>query len=203
MNYVFWGTPEFARIVLAALIDAGHSPAALVTNPDRPAGRKQILTSPPTKELVRLRAPQASIFQPSKARDIIPDLRALAPDLFIVAAYANIIPDEVLSIPRLGTVGVHPSLLPKYRGASPIQTAILEGDTDTGVTLYMLDRDVDHGPIIAQETLAIGTDHYRDLMPKLAALGGSLLARTFARIQEGTLVPQEQRHADALSLIHI
>jgi methionyl-tRNA formyltransferase len=140
MRYVFFGTPRFAEIVLRKLLDAGMPPVALVCNPDRPVGRKKIVTSPPTKTLATNNRTPIEILQPEKLDEaFMEQLQTLRPDFFVVAAYAKIIPKAVLAIPRLGTLGVHPSLLPKYRGASPIQSVILNGERETGVTIYAMD----------------------------------------------------------------
>src|ERR1700690_3293179 len=141
MKYVFFGSPRFAAIVLQKLIDGGIAPAAGVCNPDRPVGRKKIVTPPPVKTLVVSTSSEIDILQPEKLDDMFTKrLAAIEPDFFVVAAYAKIIPANVLAIPRLGTIGTHPSLLPKYRGASPIQAALLGGDAKTGTTLYLMDE---------------------------------------------------------------
>src|SRR3989344_5918744 len=139
MKFVFFGSPEFAAIVLEKLIKAGFMPAAVVCAPDAPAGRKKIPTPPPAKVRImnyeeRIKN-KIQILQPETLSIIHDSLFVIQPDFFIVAAYAKIIPKEILDIPRLGTIGVHPSLLPKYRGASPIQSAILNDEAETGTTL--------------------------------------------------------------------
>src|SRR6266481_8138985 len=152
MKYVFFGTPEFAAIVLDELIAAGFLPDAIICNPDRPAGRKKVITPPPVKKLIAERGleSQTKILQPEKPTpELFKEFDDI--DFFVVAAYAKIIPQSILDIPRLGAIGVHPSLLPKYRGSSPIQSAILAGEMETGVTLYMLDHKMDHGPMLAAE----------------------------------------------------
>ena len=203
MKYVFFGTPRFAAIVLERLLSNGHPPVALVANPDRPVGRKKIVTPPPTKILLTVRGALAGhankdiplILQPEKLDTVFMEkIRALEPDFFIVAAYAKIIPKEVLAIPRLGTIGVHPSLLPKYRGASPIQSAILGGETMTGVTLYLVDEKMDHGPVLAAEKIAIDplrvtTSTLGDL---LANLGGDMAAKLIPEFIEGNAASESQ-----------
>ncbi len=188
MNYVFFGTPRFAEIVLRNLLDAGLPPRALVANPDRPAGRKKMVTPPATKELVRKSkyASDIAVFQPEQwDGELLRSLAAQEPDLFVVAAYAKIIPKAVLDIPKFGTIGVHPSLLPKYRGSSPIQTAILHGEAQTGTTLYHVDEKMDHGPII--QSAAISMDPlaatYSLLEEKLATLGAKLLIDAMPRLE--------------------
>jgi methionyl-tRNA formyltransferase len=198
MKYVFFGSPRFARIVLETLLDSGFPPAALVTNPDKPAGRKHILTPPETKQLLSERFPETVIFQPEKLREIRENLVALNPDFFVVAAYAKIIPQSILDIPRLGTIGVHPSLLPRYRGASPIQSALLHGETSSGVTLYLLGAGVDDGPVFAQKNLAIGeNENYAELEGSLAALGGKMLAELIPHFLEGKAETAPQEDAKA------
>ena len=192
MKFVFFGTPRFAEIVLRGMFRAGMEPVALVCNPDRPVGRKKVVTPPPTKRLVQEHRIKAGteILQPEKLdEDLIRRLEGLDPDLFVVAAYAKIIPSAVLRIPRLGTIGVHPSLLPQYRGASPIQSALLNGEAETGVTLYRMDEKMDHGPVLAQEKLALDALNttYLELEERLAKLAADLLGRAIPAFTEGKL----------------
>lgn len=199
--YVFFGTPKFAARILEALIFGGFEPLSVVANPDRPAGRKKIMTPPATKTLVRARddAGRIGIFQPEKL-DVEAEriLRNLAPDFFIVAAYSKILPRRILEIPKLGSLGVHPSFLPRHRGPAPIQTAILSGDEETGVTIYLMDEGVDRGPIIAQRSCPIEKNEtYETLEKKLAASAGALLLRTLPSFLEGALTPQPQDESQA------
>jgi len=205
MKYVFFGSPRFAAIILGSLIEAGMPPVALVCNPDRPVGRKQIITPPLTKQEIFEAAERSgvssaiTILQPEKLDErFIEHLRALAPDFFIVAAYAKIIPQAVLDIPLLGTLGTHPSLLPKYRGASPIQSALLAGDAITGTTLYAMDAKMDHGAIYAQREwpIAQGTN-YLSLEAQLAALSADTLIKVIPDFYAGKLTPQEQDESRA------
>lgn len=199
-KYVFFGTPRFAEIVLAGLFAAGMPPAAVVCNPDRPIGRKQIVTPPPTKQLALARDPRIAILQPETLDGaFIEELRALAPDLFVVAAYAKIIPQAVLDIPRRGTIGVHPSLLPKYRGATPIQSAILNGAYETGVTLYRMDEKMDHGPVIVQKKISLDSvrTDYPALEEELAELGAELLVATLPAAAAGSIAPRAQDETQA------
>lgn len=173
-KYVFWGTPEFAAIILEKLINAGYIPAAVVCNPDRPAGRKKIITPPPTKILAQKY--NIPVLQPEVLSNSKFEALNSKPDFAIVAAYAKILPKEIFSMPRFGTIGIHPSLLPRHRGTTPIQSAILAGDKITGVTLYLFDEKFDHGPILASRELTItNNDNYNSLTRKLAELGGELL----------------------------
>lgn len=201
MSYVFFGTPRFAEIVLERLFAAGMPPAAVVCNPDRPLGRKKIIAPPPVKRLALSRAPHAAVFQPEALdENFIKELRAMKPDLFVVAAYAKIIPQAVLVIPARGAIGVHPSLLPKYRGAAPIQSAIMNGERETGVTLYLMDEKMDHGPILARASVPLDarrTD-YAALERALAELGGDLLVKTLPAAAAGRAAapePQDETQA--------
>jgi methionyl-tRNA formyltransferase len=197
IKYVFFGTPRFAEIVLTGLIDAGMEPTAVVCNPDRPFGRKHILTPPPTKMLAIKTSPDIDILQPEKIDEVfIKRLRALEPDFFVVAAYAKIIPASVLAIPKFGTLGVHPSLLPQYRGASPIQSVILAGEATTGVTIYLMDEQMDHGPICGEQKILsfdpLSTT-YPVLEEKLATLAIDLIPLAMAaRMDPGVPAPDPQ-----------
>jgi methionyl-tRNA formyltransferase len=200
MKYVFFGTPRFAEIVLNGLISDGFVPTALVCNPDRPLGRKKIITPPPTKRLVLDKKLSTLVLQPEKLDDeFVAQLHALAPDFFVVAAYAKIIPHAVLDIPRLGTLGTHPSLLPAYRGASPIQSVILAGETQTGSTIYAMDERMDHGAIFAQEEIPLDalTTDYLALEEQLAKLSARLLIKTIPVLLNGAVMPRAQDESRA------
>jgi methionyl-tRNA formyltransferase len=195
MKYVFFGTPRFAEIILNGLIGAGMLPVALVCNPDRPLGRKKIVTPPPTKQSVISKSATTKIFQPEKLDDnFIQELKDLHPDFFVVAAYAKIIPAAVLDIPRLGTLGTHPSLLPSYRGASPIQSALLTGESKTGSTIYKMDEKTDHGAIYAQKEIPLDalTTNYLELEEQLAKLSENLLIDLIPTLLDGTAIPRSQ-----------
>jgi len=196
MKYIFFGTPRFAEIVLGGLLDAGMPPVALVCNPDRPVGRKKTITPPPTKVLALERSADIDIIQPEKIDEtFLQRLRALEPDFFVVAAYAKILPKSLLDIPRLGTLGTHPSLLPKYRGASPIQSAILAGETaETGATIYLMDEKTDHGPILVQDKLSGASESimYLELEEKLAKLSAQLLIKTIPNFFTGKTTSRTQ-----------
>lgn len=198
MKFVFFGTPEFAAVVLGKLVSAGFIPEAVVCNPDRPVGRKKIITPPAVKQLIANGKLPIEILQPENINTISDKLSDIRPDVFIVAAYAKILPKEIIGIPKLGTIGVHPSLLPKYRGASPIQSAILSGEKETGVTLYLLDEKMDNGPILANSKwlIANGTD-YETLEKKLAEMGGDLLAETLPKFTAGEITPKPQNDSEA------
>lgn len=196
MKYVFFGTPRFASLVLAELLDE-FPPLAVVANPDRPAGRKKILTPPAVKTLLAEKNPGVELLQPEKISEIATRLRELNPDFFVVAAYGKIIPQSILDIPRLGTIGVHPSLLPRYRGATPIQSAILSGEDETGTTLYLMDADVDHGPILASAKISVDNMDYPELEAALASVGAKLLAETMPKMTRGEVGPRVQDESRA------
>ncbi|MFH1193090.1 MAG: methionyl-tRNA formyltransferase [Candidatus Jorgensenbacteria bacterium] len=199
MKYAFFGTPEFAAIILEKLIGAGFPPAVVVCNPDRPVGRKRVVTPTPVKQSILEQGEdtreQITLLQPEHPLEIRAALENAACDFFVVAAYARILSPEILSIPRLGTVGVHPSLLPRLRGSTPIQTAILEGDAEVGTSLFMLDERIDHGSILAQAALpdyAPDSMGYDTLMRELAALSAELLIETIPRFADGAIAPRPQ-----------
>ena len=204
MKYIFFGTPRFAAIILKKLIEAGFIPEAVVCNPDEPVGRKKILTAPATKARIMNYElgikNKIKILQPTKlsTSDVVNELKQLNADVFIVAAYNKIIPEEIINIPKFKTIGVHPSLLPKYRGPSPIQTAILNGDKKTGVDLFLIDKGIDHGPVLVSIECKISEkDNYETMEAKLAELGAKLLVDNLSKYLEGKLEAKEQDHSQA------
>lgn len=193
MNIVFAGTPEFAVPTLDHLVKAGFRPSAVYTQPDRPAGRGRQPRPSPVKQY----AEQAGIpvFQPLTLRD--PEAQAtlasLKPDLMVVVAYGLILPKAVLDTPRLGCVNVHASLLPRWRGAAPIQRALLAGDSETGITIMRMDVGLDTGPMLARRECPISADDTAgELHDRLAELGGRLLAEVMPDFVAGKLLPQPQ-----------
>jgi methionyl-tRNA formyltransferase len=188
------GTPELACVSLQALLETpGVELQAVVTQPDRPKGRDLRLQPPPVKELAR-RA-NLPVLQPEKAREpgFIEELRRLEPDLIAVAAYGQLLPPDLLALPRLGCVNVHTSLLPKYRGAAPIQWAILNGDAESGVTIMKMDAGLDSGAILSQATTPITPeDTAQTLHDRLARLGADLLVKTIPGYVTGDILPQPQ-----------
>lgn len=193
MKYVFFGTPEFAAEILGRLIENNLLPQTVVCNPDQPVGRKKIITPPPVKRLIAKSKAQIEILQPEDPATISNQLSAISPDFFVVAAYAKILPREIITLPKLHTIGVHPSLLPKYRGSTPIQSAILSGEQETGVTIFLMDEKVDHGPVLTNSHLPITiTDNYETIEKKLAASAAQLLVETLPKFLEGTLTPLTQ-----------
>ncbi|HEV8574909.1 MAG TPA: methionyl-tRNA formyltransferase [Dehalococcoidia bacterium] len=193
MSVVFIGTPAFAVPSLRALVRAGHEVAAVITQPDRPAGRRRTLTPPPVKvAALELGLP---VLQPASLRnsDTLTELHALFAEVFVVAAYGQILRQVVLDIPPRGVVNVHPSLLPRWRGASPIPAAILAGDDITGVTIMLMDAGMDSGPILTQVDASIDdTDSAGSLAARLSELGAELLVETLNRWLAGEIEPQAQ-----------
>jgi methionyl-tRNA formyltransferase len=194
MRLVFCGTPAFAVPALQALRSAGHSIELVLCQPDRPSGRGLTLTVPPIKQA----ALQAGIevLQPEKIRtnaELQSRLEAIRPDAIIVVAYGRLIPRWMLDLPRYGNLNLHGSLLPKYRGAAPIQWAIANGETVTGVTTMRLDEGMDTGDMLLRHELPIGpTDTAEDLYPRLAELGAPLMVETLAGLEAGTIEAQKQ-----------
>lgn len=201
MKFIFLGTPEFAAIVLEKLIKAGYIPSAVVCNPDEPIGRKQILTFPSVKRLIADGKWPIKIFQPATKSELSAinyKLKAIKPDLMVAAAYGKIIPKDILDIPRYGTINTHGSLLPAYRGASPVQYAILKGDKETGVTIMGVDEEMDHGPILGKSEIPISkSETCESLSKKLAELGAELLIKILPDYISGKIKPIPQAHSKA------
>ena len=187
MRILFMGTPEFAVPSLEALVQAGHTVVGAFTQPDKPKNRGMKLLPTPVK--VCAQAHGIPVFQPVKLRDgtALAQIRELDPELIVVAAYGRILPDDILAAPPKGCINVHSSLLPEYRGAAPINWAILNGDRETGVTIMHMAHDLDAGDIIAQVSTPIDPDENAEtLYARLAQMGGELLVETVARIADGT-----------------
>jgi methionyl-tRNA formyltransferase len=194
MNMVFAGTPEFAATALDALLRAGHVVSLVLTQPDRPAGRGLKARLSAVKRLASIHG--LPVLQPPtlKTPDVLDTIAALKPDALVVAAYGLIVPQNLLDIPRLGGINIHASLLPRWRGAAPIQRAILAGDAATGITIMQMDAGLDTGAILLQETIPIGADDTaQTLHDRLAELGGQLVVRALAAPQ----VPRPQDGACA------
>lgn len=203
MRVAFLGTPEFALPVLQTLIDRGDT-IAVFTQPDRPVGRKAILTPPPVKVLAQSHGIPVFQFEKIRSAEGVAALSAFAPDLAVTAAFGQLLSADNLAIPKFGTINVHGSLLPKYRGASPIQTAILNGDTMTGVTTMFTDIGMDTGDILLKKEIAIDPDDTSEtLSKKLSEAGALLLKETLSRLEAGTLVriPQNNDEASKCRLI--
>lgn len=197
MRIVFFGSPDFAMPSLAAVADH-HEVVAVVTQPDRPAGRGGRVQAPPIKTLAsQLGLP---VLQPTKLRDgvIARELAALQPDLFVVVAYGRILPPDLLAVPRLGPWNVHASILPRFRGAAPIQWAVIRGEQATGVTIMRMEEGLDTGPVAALAMHSVSDDDTAEsVASRLAPLGARLLMETIPRIGDGTVALQVQDHSVA------
>ncbi len=190
---IFMGTPEFAVPSLQALLDHGEEVVAVVCQPDKPKGRGRKLSPPPVKELAL--AASIPVLQPTKVRtpEFLEELGSYRPDLMVVTAYGRILTGPVLNLPPLGTINVHGSLLPKYRGAAPVQWAVLNGDPETGITIMQMDEGMDTGDILLPGSLAIEPDDTAGtLAVKMAGLGGRLLIEALELLKGGNLHPQKQ-----------
>ena len=193
---VFFGTPDFSVTILEELKKSDYTPSLVITAPDKKIGRKHILTRPPVAQW----AYENSIpfLQPQHPKEVQSKLSALVNTVFIVAAYGYIIPQSILDIPTHGTLNVHTSILPKYRGACPIESAILNGDSATGSTIMLMDSKMDHGPILAQESIPLDEHTNREeLFTILSQHGAELLCSTLPFWLSGDLKPQQQDHGNA------
>lgn len=189
IKLAFFGTDEFAVTVLEELKAKNLLPALIVTTPDKPQGRRLILTPPPVRVWAEVNKIETTT-NPA-------ELEANSYQLSIVASYGKIIKKEILSLPQFGTLNIHPSLLPQYRGPTPIQTAILNGDKETGVSIILLDEQVDHGPILAQERIKLGTQNYPELRDELAKLGARILAELIPKWLNKEIEARGQDHNQA------
>lgn len=198
---IFFGTADFAVPTLEALVKEGYTVVAIITTPDRLAGRKQILTPPPVK--VAAQKLGLKIFQPEKLRDnpdLVEKLKNLNPGIGILAAYGKLIPSEIFNLPRYGILVLHPSLLPKYRGPSPVQTAILNGDKETGITIIKMDEEMDHGDIISSASYRISDNaSFKEINDGIWHLGSNLLIKTLPDYLTGKIKPHPQDHSKATS----
>ena len=196
MKLVFAGTPAFAATALAALIAAGHELALVLTQPDRPAGRGMKLVAGPVKALAQRHGLPLAQPPSLKGADGQAAIGAAGAEAMVVAAYGLILPQAVLDLPLRGCINIHASLLPRWRGAAPIQRAILAGDAQTGISIMQMDRGLDTGPVLAQRAIAIAnTDTAQTLHDKLAALGAELIVDSLTRIDQLTPVPQPDQGA--------
>ena len=199
LRLIFMGTPSFAVPALDALLDAGHDIVGVFTQPDRRSGRGRRLSAPPVKEFAESRG--LKVLQPASLREDTDAIRRIAdpaPDAIIVAAYGLFLPEDVLAVPRLGCLNIHPSLLPRHRGPSPVATAILEGDEITGVTIMLLDEGMDTGPILAQQETEISREEPCDtLTMRLFDIGSNLLTTTLDDWRDHSIAPAPQDDASA------
>ena len=193
MRLVFMGTPRFAVEPLQALVEAGHEIAGVVTRIDKPSGRGRVMTSPPVKRAAEQMG--LTVYQPGRVRDpeFIDILQQIKPAVIVVAAYGQILPKEILSLPRHGCINIHASLLPFYRGAAPINWAIIRGETETGITIMQMDEGMDTGAILMQEGMPIGPDDSAGtLTEKLSVQGARLIAMTLLSVEKKKLKPMPQ-----------
>jgi methionyl-tRNA formyltransferase len=198
MRIMFMGTPTFAVPSLLALIESEYEVIAVVTQPDRPVGRKRVLTPPPVKEVAV--AHGIPVYQPEKIRlqEGIDYVRSLSPDLIVTAAFGQILPKEILEIPRFGCINVHASLLPKYRGGAPIHQALIDGEKETGVTLMYMVEALDAGDMLASRRIPIADDdHVGSLFEKLSHIGAELVTETLPLLFAGKIIPVPQEESQA------
>ncbi len=193
LRIVFMGTPQFACPTLQMLIDRGENVIAAVTQPDRPKGRGQQLQPPPVKELAQRH--DIHVIQPLKVRaaETVAEIQALQPDLIVVVAFGQILPKALLDIPRLGCINIHASLLPRYRGAAPLNWCIINGENETGITTMMMDVGLDTGDMLLKKTTTITPeDDAVSLHDRLSLLGAETMAATLDLLKEGKLAPEKQ-----------
>ncbi len=213
IKYAFFGTGALAESVLAALVRAGHTPTLLVTKPDSKQGRHMVLIAPYIKTWAQLK--EIEVFQPETLKDLpqTSPLHREQFDLYIVASYGKIIPKDILELPKHGVLNVHPSLLPLYRGPSPIESVLLDGTMTTGVSIMKLDELMDHGPILTQSAFIINPEQNAGTLEVMCGqLGGELLTQVLPHYLDGSLIPKEQDHSKAttckkitkdLGLVHL
>lgn len=204
MNVLFMGTPDFAVPTLKKLAESGHNIKAVITQPDKPVGRKQVLTSPDVKVCAEQLG--LKVLQPDTLRsdNSIKEIKEIDPDVIVVVAYGKILPKDILDIPKYGCVNVHGSLLPKYRGAAPIQQAVLNGDKITGVTTMYMGEGLDTGDILLASETEIGENETSaELFDRLSELGADLLIKTLEGLEKGTVTPVKQDEAQATYTVKI
>ncbi len=195
IKLAFLGTDDYAVTALDTLINHGLVPQLIISTPDKPAGRGLVLTPPPLAQYAQ--AHNLPLIQPSNLKTIPAELAAGEWDLFIVASYGKIIPTTILDLPKTGALNIHPSLLPKYRGPSPLETAILAGEVETGVTILQVDPELDHGPILAQEKYTLTTETTGELGQILFKRGAEMIADILPDYLVGKITSQEQDHTRA------
>lgn len=193
MKIIFMGTPDFAVPTLRALYNEGHEIAAVFTQPDKAVGRKQIITPPPVKAAALELG--LSVFQPTSLRDdaITEQMKNLAPEVIVVVAYGKILPEAILNIPKFGCINGHASLLPRHRGASPIQWSIVSGDKKTGVTTMLMEKGLDTGDMLLKESVIIGENETgEELHDRLSDIAARLMVKTLKAVKEGSITPEKQ-----------
>lgn len=198
MKIVFMGTPDFAVGALEALIEEGYEITAVVTQPDKPKGRSKELQAPPVKECaLRYKIP---VLQPKRIKtpEAIEELKQYPADVYIVAAFGQILSREILDIPKFGCLNIHASLLPKYRGASPIQNAIIDGEQETGVTIQQMNEGIDTGDMLYKKKIVIAKDDtFESLHDKLTVLGGEAITELLPLLEAGKIIPEKQKDEEA------
>jgi methionyl-tRNA formyltransferase len=204
MRIVFMGTPDFSVPALCALVDAGHEVIAVVTQPDKPKGRGKEVQMTPVKE--KALEHQIPVYQPAKAKDpeFVKILEKMSPDAMVVVAFGQLLPKSILDIPKYGCINIHASLLPKYRGASPIQYAVMNGEKESGITTQMMGEALDTGDILDQESVLLDEkETFGSLHDKLSEIGGRLILKTLKKLEEGSLkrIPQDDSKACYVGLI--
>ena len=198
MRIIFMGTPDFSVPTLEALVASGHEVVAVVTQPDKPKGRGKEIHMSPVKECALQH--NIPVYQPVRARDeaFVEEMRALNPDAMVVIAFGQILPKSLLDLPKYGCVNIHASLLPKYRGAAPIQWAVINGDKETGITTMMMDVEMDTGDMLEKTVVKLNPDETGgSLFDRLSLLGGSLILSTLGKLEKGEITPQPQDHEKA------
>ena len=198
MRIIFMGTPDFSVPTLEALVASEHEVAAVVTQPDKPKGRGKEIHMSPVKECALKH--NIPVYQPVRARDeaFVEEMRTLKPDAMAVIAFGQILPKSLLDLPKYGCVNIHASLLPKYRGAAPIQWAVINGDEETGITTMMMDVEMDTGDMLEKTVVKLNPDETGgSLFDRLSLLGGDLILSTLSKLEKGEITPQPQDHAQA------
>lgn len=196
LKIIFIGTPRFASIILEKLVENNYKPVLAITAPDKRKGRKKILTPPDVK--ITAKKHNIDIIQPKDINNLKDEIKGLNPDLIILTAYSQILKKDILEIPKYGCLNIHPSILPKYRGPSPIQTAILNGDKKTGITIYLMDEKIDHGKIISICEFPISLIiNCQELSEELAQKGAELLIETIPKLINGKITPFAQNEKEA------
>ncbi len=193
MKVLFMGTPDFAKICLSAIVEEGFEVVGVVTQPDKPKGRSYKLTPPPVKVYAEEKG--LPVYQPETLKDeaFLPELEALAPDIIIVAAYGKILPPYIINYPKYGCINAHGSILPKYRGAAPIQRAIMDGETETGITVMYMNEGLDTGDmILIEKTPITEEDNFETMHDRLAEIGGRTLVQAMYMLRDGTANPEKQ-----------
>jgi len=197
MKIIFMGTPEFGSVNLKRMVEGGYRPELVITNPDRPSGRGKNITESPVSRMAKNY--NLPLLKPEKVSDVSDEIKRMEPDLMVVAAYGQYLPSWMIESSKHGILNVHPSLLPKYRGSSPIQYAILNGDQKTGVTIMLINDEMDKGDILSQKEYELtGKETYEELSPILTSIGADLLVETIPKWVKGEIEPVKQDESGAI-----